>query len=184
MKILWISWSPREKNTLYMLKTVTEATELDYEIIHLKDLRIKYCLACWGCQKTKKCLINDDMQKLYGKMLESDYIVLGSPTYFENVTWIMKTFMDRCLPFYLSDGLKGKKVGLVSSGNYKWGEELKGKQGINESDEINSVKKCINTMESFCNHLGLEIIWNVCAIWSNPQRKEKELRNLGINLIR
>ncbi|EKE26531.1 MAG: NADPH-dependent FMN reductase [uncultured bacterium (gcode 4)] len=184
MKILWISWSPREKNTVYMIKTIIEATGLDYEIINLKDFKIASCLACWGCHKTKKCLINDDMQKLYGKMLESDYIVLGSPTYFENVTWIMKTFMDRCLPFYLSDELKGKWVALVSVGNYKGGEELKGNQNINKSDEIYSVKKCINTMESFCNHLGLEIIWNVCAISSNPQEKEKELKDLGRNLIK
>jgi len=183
MKIIGISGSPREKNTSYMLKVVLDATGQDYELIQLKDLEIKPCSACKGCHETFKCIIEDDMQNLYRQMLDADYIVLGSPTYFDNVSGIMKNFMDRCLPFYLSNELRNKKVALVTVGNYKGGEKLRSNQNIDQTAEINSVEKCLRALECFCTHLGLKLIGSVYAIRSNPQEKEEELIKLGKKLI-
>ncbi len=39
------------------------------------------------------------MQKLYPLILESDAIVLGSPTYFYNISSDMKAFLERCYNF-------------------------------------------------------------------------------------
>lgn len=183
MKIIGISGSPREKNTSYMLRVVLDATGQDYELIQLKDLEIKPCSACKGCYETFKCIIKDDMQNLYRQMLDADYIVLGSPTYFDNVSGIMKNFINRCLPFYLSNELRNKKVALVTVGNYKGGEKLRGNQNIDQATEINSVEKCLRALECFCTHLGLKLIGSVYAIRSNPQEKEEELIKLGKKLI-
>lgn len=183
MKVIGISGSPREKNTFYMLKTVLDATEQKYEVVHLKDLDIASCDACKGCHETHKCVVRDDMQDLYQQILEADFIVLGSPTYFDNVTGVMKNFMDRCLPFYFSNELKDKKVALVTVGNYRGGEILRGKKNIDGVIEIKSVKKCIDALESFCIHLGLHVIGSVYATRGDPKEKEEELKKLGKKLI-
>lgn len=128
-----------------MLRTVLDATSCVYELILLKDKNIKPCTACKGCYHSHKCAVKDDMQELYYKLSKADIIVLGSPTYFDNVTALMKTFIDRCLPLYLSEKLKGKKVALVSVGNFKK-EEVTCLDGYNPNEAIlgeemkNSVK--------------------------------------------
>ena len=50
------------------------------------------------------------MKDIIEKMIESDLIIFGVPCYFDNVTSIFKTFIDRCHPLYKSGILKGKKV--------------------------------------------------------------------------
>ena len=102
MQIIGISGSPRDKNTNYMLRTVLNATGRDYELITLKNRDIKPCNVCGGCYKSHQCVVKDGMQEIYDKLLKADIIVLGSPTYFDNVSALMKAFIDRCLPLYLS----------------------------------------------------------------------------------
>lgn len=166
MKIIGISGSPRDKNTNCMLRTVLDATNQKYELILLKDKKIQPCVACRKCSETNKCIIDDDMHEIYDKLSEADIIVLGSPTYFDNVTGIMKNFIDRCLPFYAPRKLKDKKVALVAVGN---------------SDD-NSVKGCIRALEGFCKHMGFQIIESVFATNDNTQAKEGELIQLGKKL--
>ncbi len=188
MEILGISGSPRDKNTNYMLKTLLEATGQKYELFLLKDMNIEYCNACGGCYKTHKCVVKDDMQEIYDKLSKADIIVLGSPTYFNNVTAFMKIFIDRCLPLYLSEKLKDKKVALISVGNFQEGE-VDFNDGYNPSEAMkdlvqrkemeDSVKGCLNNMRSFCEAMNLEIIGNVFAINGNSELKKNELIRLG-----
>ena len=107
MKILGIIGSYRKKgNTDTAVQTVLEQTKqfgAEVEIIYLKDYQIKDCIGCEGCKDTLKCVINDDMQKLYPKIIEADAIVIGSPTYFYNVTGVIKNFIDRLYCFELFD---------------------------------------------------------------------------------
>ncbi len=192
MKILGISGSSRNKNTNYMLRTVLEATGQKYELFLLKDMNIEYCNACGGCYKSHKCIIEDDMQKLYKELLDADIIVLGSPTYFDNVTSLMKIFIDRCLPLYLSEELKDKKVGLVSVGNFQE-EEVDFPDDYNPSEAMkdpvlkkemeDSVKSCLSNMKSFCKVMNLEIIGSVFAINGNPELKKNELIKLGKKIM-
>lgn len=75
------------------------------EIIHLGDYDIKNCTGCEGCRDSFKCIINDDMHKIYKLIRESDILILSSPTYFYNITGDMKTFLDRlyCYEFFDKD---------------------------------------------------------------------------------
>lgn len=99
MKVLGIVGSKRKNgNTAYLVETSLKAVENDEistEIIYLGDYNIKGCTGCEGCQKSYTCIINDDMQKLYPKILEADALILGSPTYFYNITSDMKAFIER-----------------------------------------------------------------------------------------
>lgn len=192
MKIIGISGSPRDKNTSYMLKTVLDATGQDYELILLKDKNIKPCNACGGCYKTHKCILKDDMQEIYQKLLNADIIVLGSPTYFDNVTAMMKAFIDRCLPLYLSEKLKGKKAALVSVGNFKEGE-VDFSDGYSPNEAIknavlkkemgDSVKNCLENMKNFCRIMKLKIVGSVFAIDGDPSLMKKGLVELGQKLV-
>lgn len=190
--IIGISGSPRDKNTNYMLRTVLNAAGCEYELIVLKDKDIKPCNACGGCYKTHKCVVNDDMQELFKKLLKADIIVLGSPTYFDNVSAWLKIFMDRCLPFYFSRGLEGKKVGLVAVGNFRkgevkfldnWDPEQAKKNPIMKKMMQETVQKCINSMENFCKQLGLKIVGSVYAINSEPELEKDKLIELGRKLV-
>jgi len=190
--IIGISGSPRNKNTNYMLRTVLDATGYDYELVALKDKNIKACNACGGCYKSHKCIIKDGMQELYGKLLKADIIALGSPTYFDNVSAFMKIFIDRCLPLYLSEKLKGKKAALVSVGNFKEGEvnflddynpneAIKGPTLRKEMED--SVKRCIDNMKNFCEAMNLKIIGSVISISGDPKPEREKLVKLGEKLV-
>ena len=100
MKVLGIVGSKRKKgNTSVLVQRALEAAQkegMETEIVFLGDYDIKGCTGCEGCQKTYKCIINDDMQKIYPLLLESEAVILGSPTYFYNVTSDIKAFIDRC----------------------------------------------------------------------------------------
>jgi multimeric flavodoxin WrbA len=100
MKILGIVGSKRKKgNTSILVQEALKAAKregMETELIFLGDYVIRDCVGCEGCKDTYKCVLNDDMQKIYPLLLEADGLILGSPTYWYNVTADMKAFIDRC----------------------------------------------------------------------------------------
>lgn len=116
-KILFISGSMRKGNTEHILSKIYESIDSDYkELILLKDKNIKFCKGCLTCYTKPGCTIKDDMESILPKILESDVLVLGTPNYYENVSGLMKNFMDRCHPFYEHELIRNKKLILVYVG--------------------------------------------------------------------
>ena len=70
------------------------------EHIRLTAAKIQLCTACKACwQKTPgKCFIKDDMSMLIEKFISSDVVVLASPIYADNISGLLKTFIDRLIP--------------------------------------------------------------------------------------
>jgi len=131
MKILAVNGSHRRgKNTAKMLQTVlTEAATLgaETELVELMDYEIKECTSCNKCLGRAECAITDDgMNVLYGKLLQADGIVIGTPVYFANVTGRLKDFIDRSRPLHMvANALDGKAGGaLVHAGLRNGGQEL------------------------------------------------------------
>lgn len=109
MKVLGIIGSERKDgNTAYLvqetLKTL-KSKEIATETIFLGDYNISGCNGCENCKDTYRCVIHDDMQKIYPLILNSDAIVLGSPTYFYNITSLTKAFLERfyCFQVFAED---------------------------------------------------------------------------------
>jgi multimeric flavodoxin WrbA len=102
MKILAICGGMRpDSNTNKLVKKVAEATGFDYEIADFGKLEVKPCTGCSECMMNEgKCPIEDDMQGLYDKLLEADAIIVGSPTYFLNISGAVKCFIDRSLALF------------------------------------------------------------------------------------
>ncbi len=107
MKILCIVGSPRKHgNTDTLVDSVIAGARESgalVEKIYLSDLSFKGCVGCEGCAKTTKCIINDDMQQVYEKLNNSDGLIIGSPTYFYNVTGLTKLFLDRLYAYEIFD---------------------------------------------------------------------------------
>ncbi len=83
MKVLGISGSPvKNSNTDRLVKTVLEATGLDYEFIKLSEYDIHPCRACLGCAKDNICKQKDDWHIVENKIKECAALVIGGyPTY-------------------------------------------------------------------------------------------------------
>lgn len=45
-------------------------------------MRIGYCRGCGVCNRTHKCVQNDDMAAVLDKMVAADVIVMATPVYF------------------------------------------------------------------------------------------------------
>jgi len=98
--ILAIYGSPRRKgNTALLLKNAVEGARQSgatVEEIVLRDLKISPCLEIYGCKETGRCVIKDDFQPLYDKLLACQGLILASPVFFYTVSSLTKITMDRC----------------------------------------------------------------------------------------
>lgn len=119
MKALAINASVRKGgNTAIMLKAALEPIAkagIETELIELGPQPLSGCIACYKCKENKnlKCAIETDaMNEYIAKMNEADCIILGSPTYFADVTSNMKSLLDRSGMVLRSSGnLLARKVG-------------------------------------------------------------------------
>jgi multimeric flavodoxin WrbA len=98
--LLAILGSPRKNgNTETVLDAVISGVQsagVHVEKIALDGLEIKPCRECYTCSKNGYCIIKDDMQPLYGKILASNRIILASPIFFMNFSAQTKLMIDRC----------------------------------------------------------------------------------------
>jgi len=119
-KLLAIMGSPRKQgNTHAMVLSVLESAKAcgaEGEIILLGDLDIAECNGCLACWKTGYCAKNDDMNKLYDLIAQSDAILFGTPVYWYGPTALIKAFLDRFVYFNCPENrgkVQGKKAALV-----------------------------------------------------------------------
>jgi len=109
MKFLAISGSPhKEGNTVWFMNEIAKGLESanhEVEWIYLYDKNISGCRACYKCKETTEisCILKDDMQGIYQKIVACDGLILGSPIYFGYETGVFKTFIDRLYAFVGGD---------------------------------------------------------------------------------
>ena len=124
MKVLGLFGSPRRGgNTEILLEEALKGAEkegAEIERLYLSDLDITPCTECHGCDETGSCVILDDMQKIYPKLLEADVIILASPIFFYGVTAWAKILIDR------SQALWAKKYLVNDPSMGKRGKRRKG----------------------------------------------------------
>lgn len=102
MKVIAINGSARKNgNTTNLLNLVLaeiKAEGGETELIELAGLNLSGCKACYQCFETKnnRCAVTEDLiNDTIAKMAKADGIILGSPTYFADVSANMKAFMER-----------------------------------------------------------------------------------------
>ena len=124
MRIIGINGSPRKKgNTQALLQVAMKSSKMkDTKLIHLADYRIRPCDGCGACWKTKKCPIDDDLEKVIHELIKSDAILVGSPVYYGTMSPQMKAFIDRSGELLGSRGYPLKdKIGGALAVARRWG---------------------------------------------------------------
>jgi multimeric flavodoxin WrbA len=131
MKILGISFSPRKNgNTVAMLGKAlagAAAAGADIGLYSVAGKNIQPCDGCWGCMKSGKCHIKDDVPELFDQMLAADGLILGTPVYFWGMTAQAKAVIDRSISLGRPGrSLASKVCGVVAcSGSLGMGNVLK-----------------------------------------------------------
>jgi multimeric flavodoxin WrbA len=123
-KVLGIFGSPRRGgNTELLVEEALKGAEkegAEVERIYLSDFTITPCKECHGCDNTGNCVILDDMEKIYPKLLETDVLILASPIFFYGVTAWAKALIDR------SQALWARKYLIKDPSLGKEGKKRKG----------------------------------------------------------
>jgi multimeric flavodoxin WrbA len=105
----------KESNTNKLVKKVAEASGYDYELIELAGMDIKPCTGCGECIMNEgSCIIKDGMQPIYDKLMKADGLIIGSPTYYMDISGAIKCFIDRSMPIFYRD------VGPEYNPNMPW----------------------------------------------------------------
>lgn len=100
MEILGIMGSPRIKgNTDLLLDEALKGAQCqgaEIEKIIVDKLNISPCKEYYGCLNDGNCVIKDDMDNIYPKLLQVDGIIIASPIFFYGITSQLKALIDRC----------------------------------------------------------------------------------------
>jgi len=162
-KILVLLGSPRKKgnSTTLAQKIIAGAQSAGatVETIYLHGQDIAPCHACYGCLKpdNDSCVIDDDMQPIYPKLIEADAWVIASPVYWFTMSAQTKLFMDRCFSLFNNnkEALAGKRIAIAMS--------------YGDSDPFNS--GCVNALRTFQDayrYVGANIVGMVYGSAEKP----------------
>ena len=116
-----VNGSPRAGgNTEILLQQVLDqldASGWETELVKVGGTAIRGCLACYKCfeNKDRECIIkNDGFNEVFAKMLGSDAMILGSPTYFAAVSADLKALIERAgFVAYANDHAFSGKIGAA-----------------------------------------------------------------------
>lgn len=149
MKVLGISGSMRKDgNTAILVKEILSRCEgagIKTEYVSLAGKKIHPCLGCEKCKEKKWCVIeNDDWSEVIQKVMDSDVLVIGSPTYYYDVCGHLKNFIDRTYSLYHDRKLAGRKGVAVAvcanKGASRTIQTLEGFLSTHEFSSLGSVK--------------------------------------------
>lgn len=99
MRILGIMGSPRMGgNTDLLLDAALNGARsqgAEVEKVVVDKLSISPCREHYGCLEDGNCVIRDDMDVIYPRLLEADAIIMASPMFFYGITAQLKALIDR-----------------------------------------------------------------------------------------
>jgi len=158
MKVLGISGSMRrDGNTATLIWSILDHIEasgcpdITTEFISLAGKVIRPCTGCDECKEKKWCIIqNDDWNDIIERVLQADVLILGSPTYYYDVSGQIKNFIDRTYSLYHDRKLAGRHAVAVAVCSERGGE------------------RTLNTLEGFLNTHEFSYIGYVCGRGSAP----------------
>ena len=102
MKVVAFNGSARKDgNTAILINHVLGELKkegIETELVQLAGKKIRGCMACFKCanNKDQRCSVKEDIvNECIEMMLQADGIILGSPTYFADISGEMKALIDR-----------------------------------------------------------------------------------------
>ena len=118
MKVILVNGSPDKNGCTYTaLSEIAETLQkegVESEIFWVGNKPISGCIACKGCLKTGKCVINDTVNEFIEKAKTADGFIFGSPVHYAGASGAITSFMDRV--FYHKSGMyQGKPAAAIAS---------------------------------------------------------------------
>ena len=125
-KILVLNGSPKTNGTIsQILKSIKSNDIITVDHIKVYDLNINFCVGCMRCRSDGKCrtFLNDDVEIVRNLIEEANILVVGSPTYFGNMSAKLKSLFERLVPTFMIENKlgipipkqKNKKAIIVTS---------------------------------------------------------------------
>ena len=176
-KVLGIGGSPRRGGNSdivlqYILKGICQ-NRIPADVLYLRDLHYQGCIGCEQCRKDRICTgLKDGMTLIYPSILESQGLVLVSPTHNYNVTSWMKAFIDRLYCFYDFDDKRPRG----------WSSSLAGQKrkavlaAICEQENEHDMGFTLDAMRLPLQALGYEIVAEMPVFGMFERAKVKENR--------
>ncbi len=128
--ILILNSSPRKTGvTSTILRIIAEEARsagAEVEWVDVNNLSIRPCIGCLKCRPDKKCILPKDDAHRVGELIERcSGLVVGTPTYWGNMTGPLKLLFDRNVPTlehyvlytwrFPKPKHKGKKAAVVTA---------------------------------------------------------------------
>ena len=170
IKVLGISGSPvKGGNTDRLVREMVEKLG-GGDVILLREERILHCTGCMDCERSGACHLKDGMRGIYRKMDSSDVIVFGSPSYYDNVSGMMKNFIDRTDPYSTNKKLAGKKAIIITVG-------------------VVTPEKALPAIKTMCKYNGMKVMGSVSVISrsgkiENMKKVQAELESLAKKVLK
>lgn len=116
MKVILFNGSLKPNGNTYTalheVEKVLNVEGIETEILNIGGKPIRDCIACGGCEKTGRCVFDDDVANEWiEKMKSADGVVFGTPVYYAHASGRLQAIMDRM--FYAGAKAFEHKVGAV-----------------------------------------------------------------------
>lgn len=114
--VIGILGSPlAEGNTAVLLDRALKGAEdagCSVEKIIVNNLDYQPCMEMMFCRDHETCIMDDDMQQVYGRIRDADRIIIATPIMTMGIPGKLKSFIDRCQIFFMAKYVR--KQPLVS----------------------------------------------------------------------
>lgn len=111
MNTLIINGSPKKEGTIaFLLRFIADGQENTnpLELINAYDLSMKPCIGCMNCRQTNICVLpEDDAHRVGRKINEADKLIIGTPTYWGNMSAQLKMLLERNVPVFMGESKNG-----------------------------------------------------------------------------
>jgi len=182
MKVVAFNGSPhKEGNTYTLLKITCEAIEaegIQTEIVNIGGKPVRGCLACRKCfeNKDNKCIQTEDkINTCIEKIIEADGMLIGSPTYFSDVTPEVKALIDRAgFVGFANNGLFKRKLGAAVVAVRRAG-------AIHVFDSINHFFLISQMIVPGSSYWNLGVSGSTGTVFGDEEGK-RTMQNLGKNI--
>ena len=80
------------------------------ETILVNNLDFQPCMEMMFCKEHETCIMDDDMQQVYGKIRDADSIIVATPVMTMGIPGKLKGFMDRCQIFFMAKYVRNQSL--------------------------------------------------------------------------
>ncbi len=111
MKVLLVNGSPHQYGCTYTALTEIAETlkvqSVESDIFWIGNKPIAGCMACGGCNKNSRCVVDDCVNEFLDIAGEYDGFIFGAPVHYAAMSGAMTAFMDRV---FFANGRVGEDV--------------------------------------------------------------------------